>query len=129
MDEITLVIKNRKDCCTMSLSLALLAAFALTSPAPAAAGDLRVEVFGNSVMRGTPRCTFAAKNGFRVDHLPSLCRQGGQAGPPLPGPGVISLRITGTLTVPCTGPEWFKFGASTEPTDWLRLWVDVSPDF
>ena len=80
---------------------------------------LKVEVYANSVMRGTPVCTAVLPNGFRKDAA-SLC---GAAGAGKLTPGEYSIRLTGTLSAP--GPQrWHNITATVGDTALVRLWVD-----
>ena len=98
---------------------ALAATAAIIACTPGATATFTVEVFGNSVMRGTPRCTVTLANGFNVS-LDSLC----PAVAPLGAAGVASARVTGTLTADADG--WHRFAAQVDQLTWIRLWVDVS---
>ena len=98
---------------------ALAATAAIIACTPGATATLTVEVFGNSVMRGAPRCTVTLANGFNVS-LDSLC----PAVAPLGVAGVASARVTGTLTADADG--WHRFAAQVDQLTWIRLWVDVS---
>ena len=104
-----------------SLLVGVLAAIAVcpTHAMGAAADDLTVDVFANSVMRGTPRCTLVVSNSFNFD-LDKLC-QGNVAAPlpPLDG-NETSLRITGTLTAPATSMAWYNFSANVGTAAWVR---------
>eukprot|EP00040_Diaphanoeca_grandis_P024748 m.136415 g.136415 ORF g.136415 m.136415 type:complete len:891 (+) comp29849_c1_seq1:147-2819(+) len=103
--------------------------FSTTHAVSISSSGLRVEVFGNSVMRGTPRCTVTAPNGFNQT-LAGICGKNEivplQSVPVADLPvGVPSLRITGTLTVDSGSIEqWYKFGLLVNPDAWVRLWID-----
>ena len=98
---------------------ALAATAAIIACTPGATATFTVEVFGNSVMRGTPRCTVTLANGFNMS-LDSLC----PAVAPLGAAGVASARVTGTLAADADG--WHRFAAQVDQLTWIRLWVDVS---
>ena len=114
--------------------LAVAVALSAACRAEAARGDdvrgkLLVEVFANSVMRGTPRCTVALGNGFSFS-LSKMCASSSASAsgkgvglPPL-SPGEASLRITGTLTAPSAATAWYNFTADVGTMAWVRLWVD-----
>lgn len=85
-----------------------------------ATGSLRVEVFGNSVMRGTPRCVTTLPNNFNRT-LASLCPADKRPSLVL---GEVSLRVTATLTVLPKSTEWRAFSASVGTEAWVRVWVD-----
>lgn len=99
------------------LTMVTVAAFAVQH-VPSAAATLTVEVFGNSVMRGTPHCTVVLPNGFD-EALTSLC----PSAAPYGESGVASVRVTGTLTADADG--WHRFVAQVDQLTWIRLWVDV----
>lgn len=99
------------------LAMITVAAFAVQS-VPSAAATLTVEVFGNSVMRGTPHCITVLPNGFN-ESLASVCPSVAPHGES----GVASVRVTGTLTADADG--WHRFVAQVDQLTWIRLWVDV----
>jgi hypothetical protein len=85
--------------------------------AATASPGLRVEVYGNSVMGGTPRCTTTLPNDFNRS-IASLC-------PAASLGDDCSLRIEGTLTAAAaTSPEWRAFSVSVGRAAWVRLWID-----
>ena len=82
---------------------------------------LHAEMFGNSVMRATPRCTITLPNAVN-ETLVSLCS--GMAGV---RPEEASVRLTATLTSKqeqAEQEEWYRFAVSVGPLAWVRLWVD-----
>jgi hypothetical protein len=86
---------------------------------------LRVELFGSSVMRGTPRCTLTLPNEFNIS-LVDACI--GMTGVP---PDEASMRVTATLTTAATATVtsadtdvWHRFAVRVGRLAWVRLWVD-----
>ena len=98
------------------MRLLLLAAIAAVTRVSA---SLRVEVYGNSVSRGTPRCNTTLPNDGATLQLRTFC-------PSLLGTPAssVSLRITGTLTAAQSGSKWYRFGIRATKSSWTRLWVD-----
>ena len=88
---------------------------------PLAAASLRVELYANSVMRGTPRCNITVPNDGVERALSVLCPALGTASAP---GSPISTRITGTLTSPSAAPTWYRFALSMATGRFARLWVD-----
>lgn len=102
------------------LALVAVAMAAMTHGAPRGSTGFTVEIYGNSVMRGTPVCTSVQPNGFNLS-LGMVCPDAAVLGPS----GVLSARVTGTLTPDTEG--WHRFAGQVDKLTWVRLWVDVSP--
>eukprot|EP00051_Salpingoeca_urceolata_P013522 m.169852 g.169852 ORF g.169852 m.169852 type:complete len:934 (+) comp17815_c0_seq5:96-2897(+) len=104
-------------------------ALVLVHGASADEQGLTVQLFDNSVMRGTPHCTKVLHNGFHLN-TDSFC--GGALSGRDASLGTMSLRITGTLTVPegagtasaVLSGEWYAFAITVGTQHWVRLWVD-----
>ncbi len=62
-------------------------------------------------------CSETVDNGFSFN-VTALC-DGSLA---LAPPGMVSARVTGTLTASAAG--WFAFTATVAATNWVRLWID-----
>eukprot|EP00041_Stephanoeca_diplocostata_P027809 m.773154 g.773154 ORF g.773154 m.773154 type:complete len:245 (-) comp23249_c0_seq2:850-1584(-) len=99
-------------------------------PASGALGatGFTAEVFGNVVMRGTPRCKSVVPNGFVVKNLLDICTGDSGYKPshdtqPL-DPLLTSIRLTGTLTPTTSDAQWHNFTVTTTESAWLRVWVD-----
>lgn len=90
---------------------------AIDTSAPLVASKFHVEVYSNSVMRGSPRCIMTVSNGFNQP-IVDLCPHLHQEDLYKLSTEEISLRITGTLTSPSTG--WFGFDVITNPGALLR---------
>ena len=89
----------------------------------AAEHGLTAQVYANSVMRGTPACTFTVQNGFKAS-AQSLCGPKHAAGLV---PGQYSIRLTGMLTAAgaaSSAAQWHKFTSTVGPSAMVRLWVD-----
>eukprot|EP00937_MAST-01D_sp_MAST-1D-sp2_P000301 g301.t1 len=88
---------------------------------PAARLLILVELYANSVMRGTPRCNLTVANDGVARPLRKLCPALGTT-----PSSSLSARITGTLTAPAAGNDrnWYRFGICATNTTWTRLWID-----
>ena len=84
------------------LTICLTLTLTLASAVP---NGLKAEVYGNSVMRGTPKCVTTLPNGFSKS-MDSLCD-----GVAAEHVGIPSIRLTGTLTPPAAAATWYNFSA------------------
>lgn len=97
------------------LTICLTLTLTLASAVP---NGLKAEVYGNSVMRGTPKCVTTLPNGFSKS-MDSLCD-----GVAAEHVGIPSIRLTGTLTPPAAAATWYNFSAVVGEKAWVRLWID-----
>lgn len=119
----------------MQLVLVAMAAVAVQSAPTDAANGLKVEVYGNSVMRGVPRCTAVMANGFSTT-VSAACKGSTHPIEPCDANGVnsttsatttcsqTSVRITATLAPPAMAATWYNFSATVGEKAWVRLWID-----
>ena len=82
------------------------------------ASGLHAELFGNSVMRGAPRCNLTLTNSFNITLLAACAAMTGVQ------PEEVSMRITATLTAEQASSEWYRFAVGVGSSAWVRLWVD-----